>query len=79
MYFEVRSLGAHGALREGQGGDVAVTRGAPRIRAGRFTRCLRVVKPRVGRQSNSSLTTLCFEVNLNRAVKRVSRLYKFLL
>lgn len=41
--------------------------------------CLCVVKTVAGKPSKSSLTTLCFEINLNRAIKRVSRLYKCLL
>lgn len=38
--------------------------------------CLCVVETLSGKQSNSSLTTLCFEINLNRVVKSVLHLYK---
>lgn len=67
-------LGAH----QGQGREEmsAANLGAPRIRAGRFMWCLCAVKTLAGKQSNSSLTTLCFEINLNRAVKSILRLYK---
>lgn len=58
--------------------DTAATREASRIRAERLTWCLCVVKTMVGKHSDSSVTSLCFKINLNRAVKRVSRLYKCL-
>ena len=77
VYFERESLGAGDTPREGQGGDVSCYSGSTQSESWESHGGGVCVQLNLGGEaSNSSLTTLCFKINLNRTVKSILRLYK---
>ena len=76
VYFERESLGAGDTPREGQGGDVSCYSGSTQSESWESHGGGVCVQLNLGGEaSNSSLTTLCFKINLNRTVKSLSLIH----